>query len=317
MNITLIRPQFYTNRKQNTSFGAATAQLRKEREEYHFSQSQTHQVKLPGYIPKSIKMNEVELVNKARKGREKDWTTYINENISAKDSRKIWQVLSYEIKSDNRRIPAPVDTKAILETLPEVNKLPEQKCSDIYNSNLIKSAINGILTNDCFAKTVIYNKDGEMLDKRKKNEILEQDALWIKIPSEKKDPIYYHENVYNVERLSNPNWCTRSKDDKAQEVLQDGDFYVYVENKNKLWSSNVAMTTYRGKIRQIQGQANNNLIPMQYAPTIKNFLVKNGCIAETPDGGIKNLKCDTGYTSDGPAAFTQLLISLFIDNIHV
>ena len=317
MNITQIRPQIYTYKTKNNSFGAAPAKLRSDRDDYHFSPSITHKVKLPSYIPKSIKRNEVELVNKARKEREKDWKTYINENISAKDSRKIWQVLSYGIKSDNRIIPAPVDTKAIMETLPQVEKLPEKKCSDVYNSNLIKSAINGIINNDCFNKTVLYTKDGEILNKKDKKSVLTQNALWIKIPSEKKDPIYYNKNVYNVERLSNPNWCTRSKDDKAQEALQDGDLYVYVEKKNGLWSSNVAMTTYRGKIRQIQGQANNNMIPMQYAPTIKNFLLKTNYIASTPDGGIKNLKCDTGYTSDGPAAFTQLLISLFIDNIHV
>ena len=119
------------------------------------------------------------------------------------------------------------------------------------------------------------------------------------------------QEVAIVENLSNPNWCTRSRFNKASEVIKDGHFYVYLErNAQKQWSSKAAITTYNGKISQIQGKKNDNFIPLSMRNIVATFLSSiNAISSDTKNNIQKNLKCESGYNSELPFAYTQLLIS--------
>ncbi len=284
---------------------------------FGFVSSVAEQVRLPQYIPKDIKNNEVELVNKARQKIEHDWKHYISKNHPDIDETEFWRALSSGIAENNRHIPPPVDSQALNQIIGLIDKLPAQEFSDIYNSKLIEISLKNIQSEEKFKKTLLYDKNGILLDKTDKSNFDKQNIFWIKIPSQKKDFLNCYDNILNVEKLSSPNWCTRSKYDKAQDALKDGDFIIYVEKKKDIWTSKIAMTMYLGKIRQIQGSANDNLIPLQYISDVKNFLLKNNYISETKEGKIKNLGCSAGYTSEGPAAYTQLLISEFLANFDI
>ena len=112
------------------------------------------------------------------------------------------------------------------------------------------------------------------------------------------DPFNKEANIKKLEILSCKNWCTRSSVDKAEAALEDGDFYIYLErNKAKLWEPLVGMTTAKGKIDQIQGVENNNIVPLKLVDEIEDFINKS------------NLKCHSGIYDEGPKAYQAILIS--------
>ena len=106
-------------------------------------------------------------------------------------------------------------------------------------------------------------------------------------------------NICALECLSNENWCTRSSVDKAEAALEDGDFYLFLrrDKDNKVWQTVLGMTSYKGKIDQIQGANNDNLIPLRELEGLKEFLQSN------------NLQCVSGICDEGPKAVQQLLIA--------
>jgi hypothetical protein len=122
------------------------------------------------------------------------------------------------------------------------------------------------------------------------------DAIWVKIPSIKHDPENREENIRRLEILSNRNWCTRSSVDKAEDALLDGDFYIYLARKSKIWEPQVGMASCKGKIDQIQGAENNNFIPLPLLSKIKEFIEAEG------------LKTQSIITDEGPKATVAIMI---------
>ena len=123
-------------------------------------------------------------------------------------------------------------------------------------------------------------------------------SFWVKVPSLKHDPENAARNIERLEILSCKNWCTRSSVDKAEAALQDGDFYIYLaRNKQNLWEPLVGMTTARGKIDQIQGVENNNIVPLNLLDEIKSFIAEKG------------LKCHSAIIDEGPKASQAIMIS--------
>ena len=240
-------------------------------------------------------------INQARAVRMKQWKEFLqnpgkypplakpynNELVSKiKDDNPlkfvIWNAVSGEIKSNNRHIPVPFNEKALLETIRGFEKIEPKdravRCSapsflEIYTHRL---------------------RDNLLMDMN----LSDRDAVWVKIPSLKHDTINQEKNIQKLEILSCRNWCTRSSVDKAKDALDDGDFYIYLERgKFNLWEPLVGMTTARGKIDQIQGVENNNIVPLTLVDEIKDFLKKN------------NIQCHSGIIDEGPKARQAILIS--------
>lgn len=57
------------------------------------------------------------------------------------------------------------------------------------------------------------------------------------------------------------------------------------------------MTTSSGKLDQIQGVENNNIVPLHLVDEIKDFIQKNG------------LKCHSAVVDEGPKATQAIMIS--------
>lgn len=266
-----------------------------------FQKTLSEKIKWKLYIPQDIRVFSVDKINQARADRMNKWKDFLQNpekyslfgqsydrelvsKIKNDNPLKfvIWNAVSGEIKSNNRHIPVPFNEKALLETIRGFEKIEPKdravRCSapsflDIYTHRL---------------------RDNLLMDMN----LSDRDAVWVKIPSLKHDSLNQEKNIQKLEILSCRNWCTRSSVDKAKDALDDGDFYIYLERgKFNLWEPLVGMTTARGKIDQIQGVENNNIVPLSLVGEIKDFIKKN------------NIQCHSGIIDEGPKARQAILIS--------
>lgn len=249
---------------------------------YKFVSTSPQKIKWDTNIPDDVKIFCANKINEARADRLKDWQSDIlNLNLPHRQKWALLLAIGRKLKNNNRFIPEPVDLQVLNETL-ELQKNHNKKKKitfvDLYAHNLRKKVLGKLL----------------------QNQLQENSAkkVWIRIPSYKHDKNNFYKNIANLEILSSQNWCTKSRVDKAHDALVDGDFYVYLErDKNNLWQPLIGMTTYKGKIDQIQGVANNNIIPTSYLNEVIGFLKE------------KSLVCASGVFDEGPKAFQQILIS--------
>ncbi len=262
-----------------------------------FKFSVSEKIKWKSYIPQDIREFSIGKINEARIARMREWSDFLTrptvgtpadvelvEKLNSDKSLKlvIWDAISSEIKENNRHIPVPFNRKALLETIVGFEKIDPKdravRCAspsflDIYTHRL---------------------RDNLLMDMNLSN----RDKVWVKIPSIKHDTAHKEQNIERLEILSCRNWCTRSSVDKAEAALEDGDFYIYLErNKYNLWEPKVGMTTLRGKIDQIQGVENNNIVPLGLVDEIKDFIAKSG------------LKCQSTIVDEGPKANQAIKIS--------
>lgn len=264
-----------------------------------YKESNPSKIGWKAYIPQEVRVYCTDKVNEARAVRLKQWQNFLeypelNKDISAYKSLQrdmkddslrfvIWDAVNSDLQQNNRHIPVPFDIKALDETIR-------------YFKN-IEPIFRRVTCNkkDIFLRTYTHRlRDNLLMEKGLSN----NESVWVRIPSVKKDSLHRDENIAELEILSNENWCTRSSVDKAEAALQDGDFYVYLErDKDELWQPTIGMASSRGKIDQIQGAVNNNLIPINQLENIKKFIAKNG------------LSCNSGVKDEGPKALQQILIA--------
>lgn len=266
-----------------------------------FKDTVPEKIKWKSYIPQDVRVFSVDKINQARAVRMEQWKEFLQnpEKVSPlgqhydselvskiKDDNPlkfvIWNAVSGEIKSNNRHIPVPFNEKALLETIRGFETIEPK-------DRAVRCAAPSFLE--------IYThrlRDNLLMDMN----LSDRDSVWVKIPSLKHDSANQDKNIQKLEILSCRNWCTRSSVDKAKDALDDGDFYIYLERgKFNLWEPLVGMTTTRGKIDQIQGVENNNIVPLNLVDEIKNFIKKN------------NIQCYSGIVDEGPKARQAILIS--------
>lgn len=258
-------------------------------------------IKWKSYIPQDIRVFSVEKINEARTCRMNQWMRFLQDldpdefqmnpyrtqlisKIQKNPSLKvvIWNAIRSELKESNRHIPVPFNEKALLETIKGFEKIEAK-------DRAVRCASPSFL---------------EMYTHRLRDNLLTElgvstkDSIWVKIPSLKHDDVNKERNIERLEILSCRNWCTRSSVDKARDALSDGDFYVYLaRNKQNLWEPLIGMATSKGKIDQIQGIENNNIIPLNLLDEIKAFIKE------------KNLKCHSAIIDEGPKASQAIMIS--------
>ena len=264
----------------------------------NFERSDVNKIKWHSYIPQDIRSYSIDKINIAREARLKQWANILenhetDDSISPKLTKKlknnqslklvIWDAITSEIKSDNRHIPVPFNAKALYETIERFEIIhPKDRAVTCAKPSFLEFYTHRL-------------RDNLLMDMGLSN----QEAVWVKIPSLKHDPYHKEENIAKLEILSNKNWCTRSSMDKAREALMDGDFYIYLKrNKSsRIWEAVTGMTTHKGKIEQIQGKENDNIVPLNLVSEIKEFIKSSG------------LKCNSGVIDEGPKAIQALLIS--------
>lgn len=253
------------------------------------------------YYDDETKKDTVKLVNDARISVLTKWRDLllVPEEIISQDASENLQALKEELQSNfalkiiiwdgvnnllannNRHIPEPLDLEVLAKTVKEY-KQEDGSFISVYSNNLRNDVVNKMLTNPNLQKNVFKTEKG----------------LWVKIPSKKHDRENFNYNVFNIEVLSHRGWCTKSSIDKAKAALEDGNFYMYLEKDiNNVWQPCIAMTSSEGKIAQIQGRENNNVIPEQYIEIVEKFIED------------RDLDTLSGYSSEGPNARLQILIS--------
>lgn len=266
-----------------------------------FKFSVSEKIKWKSYIPKDVREGSIGKINEARVARMTEWcdflknqsplfrngkmrdpelTSVLNKNKSLK--LVIWDAVSSELKENNRHLPVPFNEKALLETIKGFEKIePKDRAVRCTAPSFLEIYTHRL-------------RDNLLMDMG----LSDRESVWVKIPSLKHDPFNKEKNIEKLEILSCRNWCTRSSVDKAEAALEDGDFYVHLERgKFNLWEPKVGMTTLRGKIDQIQGVENNNIVPLGLVDEIKDFISKSG------------LKCHSDIVDEGPKASQAIMIS--------
>ncbi|MBR6098883.1 hypothetical protein IKP85_03980 [bacterium] len=264
----------------------------------NFEKSDVNKIKWHSYIPQDIRSFSIDKINIAREVRLKQWANILespetNKEINPKLAKKlkdnqplklvIWDAITSEIKADNRHIPVPFNAKALYETIERFEIIhPKDRAVTCAKPSFLEFYTHRLRDN-LLMEMGLSNKE----------------AVWVKIPSLKHDPHHQEENIAKLEILSNKNWCTRSSMDKAREALMDGDFYIYLKrNKSsRIWEAVTGMTTHKGKIEQIQGKENDNIVPLNLVGEIKDFIKTSG------------LQCNSGVIDEGPKAIQAILIS--------
>lgn len=264
-----------------------------------YTESIPSKVKWKDYIPQDIRQYSVDKINEARASRLHEWHTFL-ENPEKFEQKSytpeliqylhkdksvkflIWNSINSELKNNNRHIPVPFNQKALLETLKGFESIaPKDRAVRCASPSFLEIYTHRLRDN------LLMNKG-----------LSDNEAIWVKIPSLKNDPGNKDRNIRTLEILSNKNWCTRSSIDKAEAALEDGDFYIYLErDKNNLWQPQIGMASSQGKIDQIQGGENNNIIPLNMLDKVKTFIKENG------------LKCNSDIIPEGPKALQEILIS--------
>lgn len=273
-----------------------------------FNFSVSEKIKWKSYIPKDVREGSIGKINEARVARMGEWCDFLKSNSALlKNGKKrnpelasvlnkdkslklvIWDAVSSELKENNRHLPVPFNEKALLETIKGFEKIEPK-------DRAVRCAAPSFL--DIYTHRL---RDNLLMDMG----LSDRETVWVKIPSLKHDLVNKEKNIEKLEILSCKNWCTRSSVDKAVAALEDGDFYVYLERgKFNLWEPKVGMTTLRGKIDQIQGVENNNIVPLGLVDEIKDFIKKSG------------LKCHSDIVDEGPKASQAIMISEKLNEVN-
>lgn len=273
-----------------------------------FSLCKIDKIKWKQYVPQDVREFCVDKINQARTTRLNQWKNFLENpaadesaskypklvsNISKRNPLKfvIWNAITSELKDNNRHIPVPFNAKALAQTVEDFESIPA-----------ISRKVR--CTSPSFIEMYTHRlRDNLLVEKG----VSTENAVWIKIPSIKKNPMDKEKNISDLETLSCRNWCTRSSVDKAEAALEEGDFYIYLERdkKNNLWQPLIGMASHQNKIDQIQGVENNNIIPLNQVENVANFIKEKG------------LKCQSGIIDEGPKAHQQILISQkLLENRH-
>lgn len=265
----------------------------------NFAKTEHTKIKWKSYIPLDIREYSVDKINYAREVRLKQWAQLLENPEELKEqypelSKKlesnngslkfvVWNAVTSELKSDNRHIPVPLNEDALLKT---IKRYEDIKPID-RNVTCAKPSFIEYYTHRL--------RDNLLMDMNLSN----NDEVWVKIPSIKHDKDNKYKNIQKLEILSNKNWCTRSSYDKAEDALTDGDFYIYLKRTKpfNMWEPMVGMTSLKGKIDQIQGKDNDNIIPLNLVGKIKEFIAKS------------KLKCQSGILDEGPKSAQAIMIS--------
>ena len=111
-----------------------------------------------------------------------------------------------------------------------------------------------------------YNKNLRTVEMGMNNQVANSFTGWIKIPSLENDPENFAANVNKLKTLSHLNWCTSSYN--AKPYLSKGDFHIFMDNG----SPKVGIRFEEDKVAEIQGELNNQKIPLEYYQKIFEHL---------------------------------------------
>ena len=195
---------------------------------------------------------ETEIQRKAMLG---EWFGYVlDENNAYKKTTAllILNAITKYLEPDNDNIPPVLNKGVLADCIDEIDK--NTKNNPKYQFDFKKMYQNKL--------RAFYMDDIE-------TDTSETATKWVIIPSAKHDPKNFKANVEKLKVFSYKTWCTKSSN--AEPYLWQGDFHVYLENgKPKL-----GVRFVEEEIKEIQGEQNNNKIPLNYLDIIQKYISEN------------------------------------------
>ena len=195
---------------------------------------------------------ETEIQRKAMLG---EWFGYVlDENNAYKKTTAllILNAITKYLEPDNDNIPPVLNKGVLADCIFEIDK--NTKNDPKYQFDFKKMYQNKL--------RAFYMDDIE-------TDTSETATKWVIIPSAKHDPKNFKANVEKLKVFSHKTWCTKSSN--AEPYLWQGDFHVYLENgKPKL-----GVRFVEEEIKEIQGEQNNNKIPLNYLDIIQKYISEN------------------------------------------
>lgn len=171
----------------------------------------------------------------------------------------ILNAITKYLEPDNDNIPPVLNKGVLADCIDEIDK--NTKNNPKYQFDFKKMYQNKL--------RAFYMDDIE-------TDTSETATKWVIIPSAKHDPKNFKANVEKLKVFSYKTWCTKSSN--AEPYLWQGDFHVYLENgKTKL-----GIRFIEEEIKEIQGEQNNNKIPLNYLDIIQKHISENK-LKLTPD----------------------------------
>ena len=215
--------------------------------------------KWAGYKAEAITENDFggrhEETEIQRKAMLKEWSDYVlYENNAYKKTTAllILNAITKDLESDNDNLPPVLNKGVLADCIDEIDK--NTKNNPKYQFDLNKMYQNKL--------RAFYIDDIE-------TDTGETGTKWIIIQSAKHDPKNFKANVEKLKVFSHKTWCTKSSN--AEPYLWQGDFHVYLENgKPKL-----GVRFIDNEIKEIQGEQNNNKIPLIYLDIIQKYISEN------------------------------------------
>ena len=177
-----------------------------------------------------------------RKNILKEWTDYVlnNDKFSNTTAFLILNAVTKELKPNTDTLPPKLNTEILNECINEIDL------------NIRKD------------KKYQFN-----LNKMYETKLRKQYHQWVVIPSMKKCPENFDQNIEKLRLLSHKNWCTKSFN--AKPYLVDGDFHIYLENG----SPKLAIRLTGDKIFEVEGELNNGKIPLSYLNILEERINNN------------------------------------------
>lgn len=207
-------------------------------------------------------------------------------NIQRKTMLKEWSDYVLKERNTYRNTTALLILSAITKDLkPNNDKLPP-----VLNKDILANCISEIDKNIKADKKYQFNLNKMYLTKLRKFYLEDSkqengNTGWVIIPSKKNDPEHFEENVKKLKTLSYKNWCTASY--SSEVFLSTGDFHIYIENGEP----KLTLSFLGNEIDEIQGELNNNEIPLSSFDKIKKHIENNNLkLAEDVESEFKRVE---------------------------
>ena len=184
-----------------------------------------------------------------RKTMLQEWFDYVtkgNEAYSNTQRLIILAAITKDLKANNDKIPPVLNKGVLADTVSELEERLKTNSKQMFDFNkMYQNKLRMAFTGDTFTGETITG--------------------WVVIPSKVNDPENFEKNVEKLKTLSHRNWCTKSFN--AEPYLAEGDFHVYLENG----TPKLGVRFVKDKIREIQSEANNGIIPITYYEVFRDY----------------------------------------------
>lgn len=188
-----------------------------------------------------------------RKAILKEWIDYVtkeNEGYNNAAALLILTAITKNLATNNDKLPPVLNKGVLANCIYEIDK-------NIKHDKKYKFDLNKMYETKIRLFYLEDTKTGET------------DTKWVIIPSQKSDPDNFEKNVEKLKVLSYKSWCTKSYN--AQPYLKRGDFHIYLEKGQP----KIGMKFIGDEIAEIQGEANNGKIPLEYAESVTQHIDEN------------------------------------------